>query len=265
MPYSLHQGVKTYYETAGEGPAMLLVHANTTDHHLFLYQIAHFSTWFKVVAPDLRGWGRTRATDAAYGIKDLCGDMIKVCETEGVTQAIVMGVSVGSKISLHLGLDRPDLVRAVIAVGGSASPAARTSESAVRYRSQGIEKAHPPHLDSTVTEGFRKSAIGTYLLSGVIERSKVGKWTTDGAARTMEAAGDGDIRPQLKSMKPPVLVINGEFDNSRPRGEETAKLVPGARHVLLTGLGHCCNIEDPAVFDAAVIAFLTDKGLMPKL
>jgi pimeloyl-ACP methyl ester carboxylesterase len=47
------------------------------------------------------------------------------------------------------------------------------------------------------------------------------------------------------------------------RGGETAAMIPGAQHVVLPGAGHACCIEDPAAFDAAVIAFLKANRLWP--
>jgi pimeloyl-ACP methyl ester carboxylesterase len=63
----------------------------------------------------------------------------------------------------------------------------------------------------------------------------------------------------------PTLVINGEFDHSLAAGRRTASLVPGAEHRILEGTGHACCIEDPARFDAMVIAFLHSRGLMPAI
>jgi len=59
------------------------------------------------------------------------------------------------------------------------------------------------------------------------------------------------------------LVINGEYDNSLAAGKKTASLIPGAVHKILAKTGHACCIEDPAGFDALVIAFLKSQGLMP--
>jgi pimeloyl-ACP methyl ester carboxylesterase len=64
------------------------------------------------------------------------------------------------------------------------------------------------------------------------------------------------MRSRLGTMRPPTLVINGAYDVSLERGRETASLIPGAQHVELPGTGHACCIEDPAAFDAAVVAFL---------
>ena len=117
MPHCTATGVDIYYEVAGEGPVLVLVQANTTDHNLFLYQIARYSAWFRIIAVDLRGWGRSEAVTTPYGIDALCADIVAVCEQEGVKEAVMMGVSIGSKIAIRLALERPDLVKALIAVG----------------------------------------------------------------------------------------------------------------------------------------------------
>ena len=66
-------------------------------------------------------------------------------------------------------------------------------------------------------------------------------------------------------MKPPVLVINGETDYSRPGGERTAKLIPKAIHRVLPDTGHACCLEDPAGFDAFVLEFLRERNLLPEI
>ena len=57
MPYSTRNGVKTYYEVSGEGFPLVLMHANPFDRRMFIYQVAHFSTFMKVINIDLRAYG----------------------------------------------------------------------------------------------------------------------------------------------------------------------------------------------------------------
>ena len=57
MPYSTRNGVKSYYEVSGEGFPLVLMHANPFDRRMFLYQVAHFSTFMKVINIDLRAYG----------------------------------------------------------------------------------------------------------------------------------------------------------------------------------------------------------------
>jgi pimeloyl-ACP methyl ester carboxylesterase len=72
MPFSRANGADIWYEVTGEGPTMVLVHANPFDHDLWMYQAEHFSTWFKVVSIDIRGYGRSAKVTSAYSLKHMC-------------------------------------------------------------------------------------------------------------------------------------------------------------------------------------------------
>ena len=76
MPLSRANGVDIWYEVTGEGPALVLIHANPFDHDLWMYQTAHFFTWFKVVGIDIRGYGRSEKVTTAFALKDMCNDVI---------------------------------------------------------------------------------------------------------------------------------------------------------------------------------------------
>jgi pimeloyl-ACP methyl ester carboxylesterase len=58
----------------------------------------------------------------------------------------------------------------------------------------------------------------------------------------------------------PVLVVNGEFDNSLPRSREMAQRISSAVHRVIPGVGHACCLEDPVAFDETVIEFLRKHG-----
>src|SRR5882672_10765845 len=102
MPYSSANGVKIWYEVKGDGPVLVLIHANPFDHDLWLYQTAHFSTWFKVIGIDLRGYGRSAKMTTTFTLKDMCNDVIGVMAGLGVKRAVLAGCSVGSGIAILL-------------------------------------------------------------------------------------------------------------------------------------------------------------------
>ncbi len=262
MPFVRRDETNIYYETSGTGPALLMLHALPFDHTLYRYQIAHLSTWFRIIAMDLRGFGRSSSPPVAYGLHDICDDALAVAKAEGVDRAIVMGTSIGSKAVMLLGLDHPEFCRAVIAVGAGNRPSAHHPSHIDGYM-KGRDNFHATHLRSVVSPAFADSRLGAHLLGTMLERGRVLGMSGEGMARTVAAAHDRDLRPRLPGLKPPLLVLNGEFDNSLPGGTETASLVPGARHHILKGSGHACCLEDPETFDAHVLKFLADKGLMP--
>jgi pimeloyl-ACP methyl ester carboxylesterase len=262
MPVSRTNGVDIWYETAGDGPAMVLVHANPFDHDLWMYQTAHFSTWFRVVSVDIRGYGRSSKVTAPYSLKDMCDDVLGVMKDLGISRAVLGGCSVGSSIALMLALDHPNVFEAVILVGGNSSASSRFPARIEGYRKD-LADYHPKHIRQLVQPDFIASRLGNYLLGMFLERGP--RLQGEAIAQVFMAANQNNSTERLSTMKVPTLVINGEFDNSRPAGELTARSTPGAVHKVLPGTGHACCLEDPAGFDALVIEFLRARNLMPAI
>jgi 3-oxoadipate enol-lactonase len=261
MPYSRVNGVDIWYEVAGDGPAMVLVHANPFDHDLWIYQSAHFSTWFKVIGIDIRGYGRSAKVTTPYTLKDMCDDVIGVMHDLGVEKAVLGGCSVGSGIAILLALDHPDKFDAVLLVGGNSGASSRYRDRILGYR-RNLADYHIKHLRELVAPAFAESRLGRHLLDMWVEREP--RLTGEAISQVFMAGNHTDTTERLSTMKVPTLVINGEFDMSLSAGKRTASLVPWAVHQVLPGTGHACCIEDPAGFDRLVIDFLQMHKLMPK-
>ena len=175
--------------------------------------------------------------------------------------ASAAGVSVGSGIAILLGLDHPEMFRALILVGGSSGPGGSIEERIDGYTRVGVSTYHLRHLRDLVAPDFADSKLGKYLLDTFVERDP---WLSgESIGQIFRARGALDMTPRLATMKVPTLVVNGEYDNSLAGGKKTASLIPRAAHRILPRTGHACNIEDPAGFDQLVIDFLRAHGLMP--
>jgi len=262
MPASRANGIPIWYESAGDGPAMIFIHANPFDHTLWLYQTAHFSTWFRTIAVDIRGYGRSMKVTTPFTLKDICDDVIGVMDDLGVKRAICLGCSVGSGAAILLGLDHPDRFDALVLVGGNSGASNRYGKRVDGYRAD-LSSYHLKHMHELVRPEFAAGRIGAYLLSQYVEREA---WLEGEAiARVFEAGNGTDTTARLGDMKVPTLVVNGEWDHSLAAGRRTASLIPGAVHELLPATGHACCLEDPAGFDEIVLAFLSKRGLLPGL
>lgn len=263
MPYCNNNGVNIYYEISGQGPPMVLIHPNAFDHNFWMYQIAHFSTWFRVITPDVRGYGRSDKVETEFSLKDLCDDIMSVLRNENVESAILGGCSMGSGVSILLGLDYPDLFKALIIVGGKSGVSRRFRKRIEGYSKIGLTTYHIKHLKQCVTAGFSDGKLGRYLLQTFTERQP--RLSGKAIGQVFRAGNTTDTTPRLHTMRVPTLVVNGEFDQSLQDGQKTASLVPNAVHKILPGVGHTGCIEDPAGFDALVIEFLSSLGLLPDI
>jgi len=262
MPFSTANRVQIWYEKKGDGPSVILVHANPFDHDLWLYQTAHFSTWFNVISVDIRGYGRSVKMTKPFTLTDMCDDVIGVMDDLDIKRAIAMGCSVGSGITLGLGLEHPERFDAVILVGGNSGASDRYQKRIAGYR-EDLKDYHLTHMRELVAPEFSKTRLGAHLLNIWVEREP--RLKGEAIAQVFQAGNSRSWTPMLGEMKVPTLVINGEFDHSLPAGQLTASRIPGAVHKILPGTGHACCLEDPAGFDALVIDFLRERGLMPAI
>jgi pimeloyl-ACP methyl ester carboxylesterase len=262
MPFSTANGVKTYYEVSGEGYPLVLVHANPFDRRMFLYQVAHFSTYFKVINIDLRGYGYSDKPAVPITMTDLCADVLAVCKQERARAAIFAGVSVGGVMGLQLGLDHPELFKALILVGCSSMPGDRYQSRIEGYMKGGISKFHIQHLADLVSKGFAESKRGKYLLGMHTEMDS--KLNAPAIAEIFKALQNRDLTARLSELQMPVLIMNGEFDNSLQRSKEMSTRIAGAEHRTITGAGHACCLEDPAAFDGYVLEFLKKHDFLDR-
>lgn len=266
MPFSTRNGIRIHYEVHGDArngaPPLVLVHANPFDRRLWTYQVSRFSPFYRVVAVDIRGYGLSDKPETPFSLRDMADDVLGVCADEGIEKAVFAGVSVGSGIAMLTALDQPEKVHAAILVGGSSSGPREVEKIVAGFEGRDLGEYLMQLMRGYVAPGFADSPTGKYLLQLFIEDA--GNLSAACIANIFRARGSCNMTDRLKDMKVPVLVINGEYDNSLPAGTQTALLIPGAEHAVLPNTGHACCIEDPAAFDSAMIAFLKRNGLVPE-
>lgn len=262
MPYSTRNGLRIHYEVHGDGPPMVLIHANPFDRRLWMFQVARFSAFYRVIAVDLRGYGLSDKPNDPFTLADMKNDVLGVCADEGISRAIFAGVSVGSGISMLTALDHPEMVDAAILVGGSSGGPRNVAKTIAGFEGQDLGTYLMTLMRGYVAPGFADTPLGGWLLRLFIENAANLNQTC--IANIFRARANCLMTPRLPEMKPPILVINGEHDGSMAGGRETASLTPTAEHFVLPNTGHACCIEDPNGFDRAMIRFLSARGLVPK-
>jgi pimeloyl-ACP methyl ester carboxylesterase len=105
-------GIELFLLEQGQGPLVVLCHGWPELSYSWRHQIAAIAdAGFHVVAPDLRGYGRTSAPAdiAAYSIFDTVGDMVALVTALGETQAVIVGHDWGAPVAWHAALFRPDM------------------------------------------------------------------------------------------------------------------------------------------------------------
>ena len=115
MPHHVEGPLST--ERQGHtGPPMAFVHPNPTDHDVWIYQQAHFSTWARAISVDLPGYGRSPHCTPGVTmaeIADACWEAVDAV-AGGDESAILVGCSVGYAVVLHMARRQPGRTGAIL-------------------------------------------------------------------------------------------------------------------------------------------------------
>ena len=111
-------GARLYYEDAGQGFPIVMVHAGIADHRMWDDQFPVFAQQYRVIRYDNRGYGKSRMVPGPYSLRD---DLLKLMQVLDVEQAVVMGCSMGGETVIDFTLEHPDKAAALITVGSGMS------------------------------------------------------------------------------------------------------------------------------------------------
>lgn len=252
-------GADLYYETAGSGQPLVLLHGFSLDRRMWDDQLAIFAEQYRVIRYDLRGFGRSAVPEGrSYAHAD---DLKAMLEQLGIRGAHLVGLSLGGWVAVNFALAYPQSIRSLVL----ASPVLLGLEWSQAY----LEATNPVWAAAT-QEGIEVGKalwLRTPLFAQAMAIPKA-------ARRLSEIVGDysgwhlvnsdpgrvvPDVLARLETIMAPTLVLAGEQDFSDFRRiADTLLQIPGARKVVLPGIGHMLNMEDPPTFNHLVLTFLAE-------
>ncbi|HXL98999.1 MAG TPA: alpha/beta fold hydrolase [Rhizomicrobium sp.] len=244
-------GVKIYYEIHGSGPAIVLTHGYSSTAQMWQGQIAPLSQDHTLILWDMRGHGQSDSPDdpALYSEEATVADIVALLDAAGARDAVVGGLSLGGYMSLAFNRKHPERVRALLIIDtgpGFKNDAAR--EDWNKYAIKSAERFERDGTESLKTQS-RERALATH-------RSAKGLAL---AGRGMLTQRDAGVIASLPDIKAPSLVIVGAEDKGFLNAADyMAAKIPGARKVVIAGAGHAANIDQPDMFNAAVVRFLQE-------
>jgi pimeloyl-ACP methyl ester carboxylesterase len=250
MPKLNRDGVHIYYEVHGQsGPVILLSHGYSSTSGMWAGQIEPLSKSHKLVTWDMRGHGQSDYPEdpAAYSEEATVADMAALLDAVGAKTAIVGGLSLGGYMSLAFNRAHPDRVSALLIF--DTGPGYRNDEAREGWNRTSIARAERFERDGL-------SALGNASAEVRIVRHR----SADGlakAARGMLTQRDAGVMNSLPTIGAPALVVVGANDTPfLAASDYMAAKIPGAKKVVIPDAGHAANIDQPAAFNQAVVAFL---------
>ncbi len=249
-----------YYEIAGEGHPLVLIHGGLVNSGLWDDQFEVFAGQYRTLRYDVRGFGKSKPPASYYSNH---GDLRDLLDSLDIDRAYVLGLSMGGAIAIDFTLTYPDRVAALIPVAAGLSGYQATARSAVRdelnaaYERGDKERAvelslqvwtdgpqrRPDQVDPAVRERIRAMTAHTFDLPDVehwlqqLEPPAIDR-LAEIHAPTLFVVGDQDVEDILKI------------------GDLIVARVPGARRAVIPSTAHHLNVERPAEFNRIVLEFL---------
>jgi pimeloyl-ACP methyl ester carboxylesterase len=246
------------HEESGEGEAVVLIHGHPFDRSLWLPQLRPLaSAGFRVVAPDLRGYGESPATPGKVSMRELAGDVVALLDRLDIERAAVVGLSMGGLVAMELALGWTQRVWAIGLVATTAEPVSpgesqQRLELAAAVEAQGM---------APLVRYMHTGVYGPKCPPEVVNR--IDRMMADGnpigaAAALRGRAERPDYRAGLSALAVPSFVCTGDADpwsNSQVTDELTACL-RSPEILLLEEVGHLPNLEATDRFNDSLAAFL---------
>ncbi|HWE75129.1 MAG TPA: alpha/beta hydrolase [Stellaceae bacterium] len=246
-------------EIGATGVPMMFLHSTPDDHRLWMFQTAHFSSDYRCLAVDCAGYGRSPAVQPGVTIDDHADACWEIIDRHTKGAAIIHGNSFGSEVAMHMAQRQPERVAALILSGcGYVATSEIFSRWAQRYRDEGLPLRHAQVLDHFAPEG-QKSKLLNHYAAMVCALNNTG--TLDSIVANNEALARRPDASFYDGITSPTIIIIGDLDRTKPASFELQKRIKGSELVFIPDVGHACNIEAPAAYDAACIRFLRKHGL----
>jgi pimeloyl-ACP methyl ester carboxylesterase len=251
MPVVDVNGARLWYDEAGSGLAVLLLHGGLGDSGLWEPVVPFLAERFRTIRLDLRFYGRSTGPNAPWSWHD---DTIGVLDELGIDRAALVGLSMGGKVALDVALAHPERLWAVAGVApglGGHDGAAYTEEHEARFEAAedktgammeiDFEVWAPLGADERIRQLWRVTPDANPLPDGV---------------GPLEPAG-APAKERLGELAVPTLIVTASHDPAGMReiGPLVEREAPNARHLELDS-DHYLTLREPELLSRVLLEFL---------
>ncbi|MEU0156231.1 alpha/beta fold hydrolase [Micromonospora fulviviridis] len=254
--YITVNGIRTYYEEAGEGPVIVCFHAACQDTLMYRYVLDGLSDQYRVIALDAPGHVKTDMPKGGpfRSLTSHAEFNESFMEALGLVRPALIGCSMAGNLVLELAARRPEAYSAVISSEGADYTPTMSDFLLEMLLTDG----------QAIVETFCESLTGARTPE---DRAREAIWQI---RRNVPEVMAGDLigyagfdqRKEVGKIKAPVLLLRGDADwlVHQEQVEATQSRIPGSKIAVLEGTGHYPMIENPYEFNEAVRSFLHQNG-----
>ncbi len=238
----------------------VVLHGHAYDRSMWDVQVSTLTArGWRVVAPDLRGFGESSVTEGIVYTEELAADVVALLDHLRIKDAVLLGFSMGGQVAMQIAATSGARVRALVL-----SDTVPHAEDAA-----GRRRRHAT-ADRIVRDGmaaYARSVLPTMLCERTVQRlpgvaaeveAMIRRAPLEGATVAMRGRAErADFTGTLRAWRRPALVLVGEHDAfDAGAGATMAALLPRGELAVLPDSGHTPALENPAAHDAALMRFL---------
>ena len=248
-----------HYEEKGTGKALVLVHGFPMDHRIWNDQLEGLCGVYRVIAVDLKGFGKSRSNEA-FTIDSMADELVDFVKAVDAYPCFLAGLSMGGYIALSLAVRHPESLQGLIIVSSKSeadTPAGKegrqkTAQLAQEKGSIAVAEQMLPRVLTEETIKGNPELVGK--MRQIMEACPAN--TIANASFAMRERADRTA--DLPGLNMPVLVVLGERDTLLPvnGGRKLAEACPNGRLVVVAGAGHVPCMENPKAMNGALAEFV---------
>ncbi len=248
----------------GSGPVVLLVHGFPLDHSMWQHQLTGLDDSFRLIAPDLRGFGGSSGATDKLTMEQFADDLAELLDALRISEPVTFcGLSMGGYIAWQFAQRHAArLARLIVcdtrAAADTPDGARGRHELAERVLTEGSTMVADAMIPKLFAEQTRREQPALVAATQRI-MSNTAPQAIAGALRGM--AERPDVTSRLPRIEVPALVVCGEHDAIIPVQEmrTIAESLPHGRFVEIPEAGHMAPLENPTPVNAAIREFLNEK------
>lgn len=258
-----------YYEVAGKGQPLVMIHAGVADSRQWNNEFANFSQGYQVIRYDMRGYGKSEPVDGEFSHM---GDLVSLLDALEIHEPlIIMGCSMGGGLAIDFALTYPARVKALILVGSGPGGLELDVPSPAKFAD--AEKAFEAgdlDLVAEIETQIWFDGIGRTPEQVDPEMRKL-LYEMNRLALSHEVRQLGKRQPNLQNpaferlgdLNLPVLVIVGAHDTEYilAAADYMAEKIPSARKAIIADAAHLPNMDQPREFQGIVKDFLDNLSI----
>jgi pimeloyl-ACP methyl ester carboxylesterase len=232
-------GTRLWYAVFGHGDPVILLHGGLANSDYWGLQIPVLARHYQIIVLDSRGHGRSTRTAAPIGYDAMASDVLALMDSLHIEKAALVGWSDGAIIGLDIAIHHPERLTKLFAFAANSDPSGVKDVERSPVFSAYIERAAHEYEQLSPTPREFKA-----FLDNISHM-----WATEPHFTDAE----------LRGIRVSTWIVDADHDEAikRENTDHMASLIPGAGELILPGVSHFAFLQDPALFNATLLNFLS--------